>query len=130
MIAKFTQLSEVLGFIEAALQCLDRGASGKEYDPSWIRPRLMKVDEVKAACESAYHLLFKAKAACIQDYAHAGRWELTYYRDHWTQAHFRTFQTFDEMMQGLRGLDDDGCLTITINRYGKPCPKPDETKAT
>lgn len=54
------QADEIRTCIETALDCLEKGASNKQYDPSWIRPRVLSRREVNESCEQAYGHIHKA----------------------------------------------------------------------
>ncbi len=53
---------EMIDLVDLALHCLERAGSGKEYDPSWIRPKQMSAVEVKESAIQAYHIMHKLKA--------------------------------------------------------------------
>lgn len=58
-----TKIEHMQHCCEMALQNLDKGSIGKQYDPSWIRPRQMAISEVKECCEQAYHWINRAIAS-------------------------------------------------------------------
>lgn len=54
------ELNEAKQHCALALEFLCQAGNGKQYDPSWIRPKLMSAKEIQEACTQAYHYLHKA----------------------------------------------------------------------
>ena len=52
---------EMISLAEQAIGHLNGGATGHQYDPSWIRPRSMTRQDIQTSCEQAYHLINKIK---------------------------------------------------------------------
>jgi hypothetical protein len=55
------ELYNLLALTEQAILYLAEGGSGEQYDPSWMRPRKMTVEEIKDSCIKAYHWMNEVK---------------------------------------------------------------------
>jgi len=49
--------------VDQAIECLVEAGTGREYDPSWARPKLMSKEEIQGACNRAYHFIYAIKDA-------------------------------------------------------------------
>jgi hypothetical protein len=61
-------LYNLLALTEQAILYLTEGGSGEQYDPSWMRPRKMTVDEIKDSCIKAYHQMNEVKRELETEY--------------------------------------------------------------
>ena len=48
---------ECLILVEQAISHLCEAGTGKQYDPSWCRPKTMTREQINTACEQAYHVM-------------------------------------------------------------------------